>query len=112
MIKNEEVKFYDILNKVANWKKTENEEVKFEAKLALQKLLCELSVSKPHRNYQETGYPHLGYLHYLLIIRQTLIDKQYQISCHELQSLMYRWPLLQINIYNNVQKLLEEYIKE
>lgn len=79
---------FDIIGKYHFGSKAE---LNMEAREALCLFLKKIKKMKSRKSYQGSS-EYMFYLHYLMIMRRGLIDKNYLIVCNELGSLIYRFP--------------------
>lgn len=99
---------FDLI-KIYNVPCIEDEKKNNDAKNALFKFRGKLKTVKP-----ETCYNHdkdsLFYLHFLLTLRQALIDGRYIYACNELGSLIYRYSVNEERMKKIILETLERYL--
>lgn len=79
------------------------------AKKALIKFHEKLKDVEPKEWYIMNGN-RLFYMHFLMVLRQALIDNNYEVACNELGSLIYRYPISEQRIRAIVLHTLERYL--
>ncbi len=80
------------------------------ARKALVAFHEKLKAVKPEEWYNPYDGYDLFYMHFIMILRQALIDKNYEIACNEMGSLIYRYPISEQRIRAMILHTLERYL--
>lgn len=89
-----------------------DEGINVEAKQSLIIFFRELKKTRPDTEYRQGYVNHLGYIPYLLRIRDAFLENNYCLVAHEIVTVFHYEQCLQPRIYNNLLHILEEHLNK